>query len=271
MHEFTYIKPETVSAAAATLKAHGDAKLLAGGMSLLSAMKLRLAAPSHLIDLARLGGLNAIERNGGDLVIGAMTRHVDVATSPLVRSIVPALAHLAGGIGDRQVRNRGTLGGAIANADPAACYPAALLALSATIITDRRKIAADDFFTGIYETALEPDEIITAVRFLRPTRAGYMKFPHPASRFALVGVFVATFHDWAVRVAVTGAGSSVFRASAIEAALAGSYTPEAAMAVTIPADGLNSDHAASSEYRAHLVAVMAARAVAQSLATPKGS
>ncbi len=267
MHEFTYVKPETVSGAVATLKSHEDAKLLAGGMSLLSAMKLRLSAPSHLVDLAHLNDLNTISRDGDELVIGAMTRHVDVANSPLVRSVIPALAQLAGGIGDRQVRNRGTIGGAVANADPAACYPAALLALSATVITDRRNIVVDDFFSGLYETALEPDEIITAIKFLRPTRAGYVKFPHPASRFALVGVFVAAFQDRSVRVAVTGAGVSVFRASDIEAALAKSYSPGVALSVNIAWDGLNSDHAASAEYRAHLISVMTARAVAQSFET----
>ncbi|KAB2919404.1 MAG: xanthine dehydrogenase family protein subunit M [Hyphomicrobiaceae bacterium] len=266
MYEFAYVRPASLEDAVRALRMHSEAKPLAGGMSLLSAMKLRLAAPTHLVDLGRLDGLAGIAGNNQAITIGAMTRHADVAASPIVREAIPALAVLAGDIGDRQVRHRGTLGGSVANADPAACYPAAVLGLAGTIITDRRHIGSDDFFRGLYETALETDEIVAAVEFTRPARAGYMKFPHPASRFALVGVFVAEFGAGNVRVAVTGAGPRVFREARLEAALAKEFTPTVASAVAVSAEGLNSDRAASAEYRAHLVSVMAARAVAWALA-----
>src|SRR5438445_3685593 len=234
---------------------------LAGGQSLVAAMKLRLAQPGTLVDLGGIAELTGIRKDGGALVIGAMTRDAEVATSTIVKGAISALAALAEGIGDRQVRNMGTLGGSIANNDPAADWPAAVVACNATIQTNKRKIAADDFFKGMYETALAADEIITAVSFPIPKKAAYMKFPQPASRFALVGVFVAQTGA-GVRVAVTGAASHVHRATAIETALAKSFTADAAKAVKIPADHLNSDLHGSADYRAHLVSVMAARAVA---------
>ena len=263
--EFTYVRSRSVRDAAAILTIEADAKLLAGGMSLLSAMKLRLSAPSHLVDLGRIAPLKAIQHTGAHLSVGAMARHVDVETSDIVTTAIPALAELAGGIGDRQVRHRGTLGGSLANADPAACYPAAVLALDATIETDRRTIAAANFFTGIYETALQHAEIISAVKFRIPRRAAYTKFRHPASRFAVVGVFVSEFGDGDVRVAVTGAFTEVFRSVVLETALAQSFSPDAARAVAVPWGDFNSDHNASAEYRGHLVSEMAARAVDQAV------
>jgi aerobic carbon-monoxide dehydrogenase medium subunit len=230
-------------------------------MTLIPTLKQRLARPSDLIDLGRIAELKGIKREGNAVVIGAMTRHVEVATSDVVKSAIPALAHLAEGIGDPQVRNRGTIGGSIANNDPAADYPSAVLALNATVITNKRKIAADDFFKGMFETALAPDEIVTAVSFPQAEKAGYSKFPNPASRYAVVGVFVARAGGQ-VRVAVTGAGPVVFRQKDMEAALAKSWSPDAVAAVKQSANGLNSDIHASAEYRAHLVTVMAKRAVA---------
>lgn len=260
MYSFEIKKADSIASATALLAQSGG-KALAGGQSLIAAMKLRLAQPGTLVDLSGIAELKGIRREGNALVIGAMTRHADVAASKDVRAAIPALADLAEGIGDRQVRNMGTIGGSLANNDPAACYPAAVLALGATVNTSKRKIAADDFFRGMYETALGEDEIITSVSFPIPAKAAYVKFIQPASRFALVGVFVAQTGA-GVRVAVTGAGSSVFRAKAIEDALAKSFTPDAAKGVKIPAAGLNSDLHGSAEYRAHLVSVIAARAVA---------
>jgi carbon-monoxide dehydrogenase medium subunit len=231
-------------------------------MTLVPTMKQRLAAPSDLIDLNGIAELSGIAREGDSVVIGAMTRHADVAASDVVRGAIPALAALAEGIGDPQVRNRGTLGGSVANADPAADYPAALVGLNATVHTDRRAVAADDFFTSLFETALGDDEIITRVSFPVPEKAAYMKFPNPASRYAIVGVFVAKGTN-GVRVAVTGAGASVYRVTEMEQALASSFAPEAVAAISVPADELNSDIHASAEYRAHLVTVMAKRAVAK--------
>jgi carbon-monoxide dehydrogenase medium subunit len=224
-------------------------------------MKLGLADPSDLVALSGMAELRGIRTDARELVIGAGARHAEVADSGEARKAIPALAELASHIGDAQVRNRGTLGGSLAHNDPAADYPAAVLALGATVVTDRRTIAADGFFQGLFATALEPDELIVAVRFPLPERAGYAKFPHPASRFALVGVFVARGPQ-GLRVAVTGAGPGVFRAAAMEAALAKRFAPEALDGVTIPATGLNDDPFASAEYRAHLVGVMARRAVA---------
>jgi carbon-monoxide dehydrogenase medium subunit len=262
MYEFNYQRAASLADAVKALGAAEDAKLLAGGMTLVPTMKQRLAAPSDLIDLNGIGELSGIAREGDDLVIGAMTRHADVAASDAVRSAIPALAALAEGIGDPQVRNRGTLGGSVANADPAADYPAAVVGLNATVHTDRRTIAADDFFTGLFETALEDDEIITKLSFPVPEKAAYMKFPNPASRYAIVGVFVAKGAD-GVRVAVTGAGGSVYRVAEMEQALAASFSPDAVAGISVPAGELNSDIHASAEYRAHLVTVMAKRAVAQ--------
>jgi carbon-monoxide dehydrogenase medium subunit len=224
-------------------------------------MKLRLANPGTVVDLSGIAELKGIRKDGEAVVIGALTTHADVASSPVVKQAIPALAALAEGIGDRQVRNRGTIGGSIANNDPAADYPAAVLALNATVVTNKRKIAADDCFKGMYETALAADEIITAVSFPVPKKAAYVKFPNPASRFALVGVFVAQTGG-AVRVAVTGAASHVHRSTAMESALAKNFSTDAAKAVTIPATNLNSDLHGSAEYRAHLVSVLTARAVA---------
>jgi carbon-monoxide dehydrogenase medium subunit len=260
MYAFEYQRAKTVAEAVAALAKSGG-KPLAGGQSLVGAMKLRLANPGTLVDLSGIAELKGIKKEGDAVVIGALTTHAEVAASSVVKQAIPALAALAAGIGDRQVRNRGTLGGSLANNDPAADYPAAALALGATIHTSRRKIAADDFFKGMYETALGADEIITAVSFAIPKKAAYVKFPQPASRFALVGVFVAQTGS-GVRVAVTGAAPQVHRAKALEEALAKNFTAAAAKAVKIPADRLNSDLHGSAEYRAHLVPVLAARAVA---------
>src|SRR6478609_8245158 len=261
MYAIDVQQPKTLDAAAAALKSSGG-RPLAGGQSLIAAMKLRLSQPGTLVDLAAIPDLKGVRKDGNRLVIGAMTRHADVASSDVVRSALPALAQLAEGIGDRQVRNMGTLGGSLANNDPAADWPAAVLGTGATIRTDRRAIAADDFFKGMFETALAADEIITAVDFPIAQRAGYAKFPNPASRFALVGVFVAQFANGDVRVAVTGAAPSVFRATTIEDALKRSFMPDAAKGVAVDASGLNSDLHGSAEYRAHLISVMASRAVA---------
>ena len=260
MYAFEYQRAKSVGDAAAALAKSGG-KALAGGQSLVGAMKLRLANPGTIVDLGGIAELKGIKKEGDAVVIGAMNTHADVAASTVVRQAIPALAAMAEGIGDRQVRNRGTLGGSLANNDPAADYPAAVLALGAMVQTNKRKIAADDFFKGMYETALAADEIITAVSFPIPKKAAYAKFPQPASRFALVGVFVAQ-GGGGTRVAVTGAAASVHRATMIESALAKSFTADAAKAVKIPSDHLNSDLHGSAEYRAHLVGVMAARAVA---------
>ena len=260
MHAFNYHRPSSTKDAAALAAKGGDAKLLAGGQSLVQTMKLRLAAPSDLIDLNAIADLKTIKSEGGAVVIGAMARHAEVAASSEVKKAIPALAALAGMIGDRQVRSMGTIGGSIANSDPAADYPAAVLGLGATIVTDKRKIEADKFFTGMFETALQPGEIITSVSFPVPKRAAYMKFKNPASRFAIVGVFVAETAN-GVRVAVTGAGPNAFRVPEMEKALGAKFAPESVANVKVKADNLNSDLHASAEYRAHLVTVMAKRAV----------
>jgi carbon-monoxide dehydrogenase medium subunit len=225
-------------------------------------MKLRLADSGTVVDLGGIAELRGIRREGQTIVIGAMTRHADVAESPLVLSAIPGLARLAAGIGDRQVRNMGTIGGSLANNDPAACYPSAVLALGATVHTTRRVIAAEDFFVGIYQTALEDGELITEVRFPIPDASAYAKFEQPASQFALVGVYVARSAA-GVRVAVTGAKAAAYRCPPIEQALSASFTPAAARQVILPSDDLSFDLHATAEYRAHLIAVMAARAVAQ--------
>jgi aerobic carbon-monoxide dehydrogenase medium subunit len=260
MYAFELTRAKSVAEAAAALAKSGG-RALAGGQSLVGAMKLRLAQPGTLVDLSGIAELRGIKKEGDAIVIGAMTRHAEVAASATVKGAIPALCALAQGIGDRQVRNMGTLGGSIANNDPAADWPAAVLGLGATVQTNKRKIAADDFFKGLYETALAGDELVTAVSFPIPKKAGYAKFPNPASRFALVGVFVAQTGS-GVRVAVTGAASSVFRSKPLEDALAKSFTIEAARAVKLDAKGLNGDLHGSPEYRAHLIAVMASRAVA---------
>ena len=263
MYTFDYQRPANAAAAAAALQ--GDARYLAGGQSLVQAMKLRLSSSERLVDLGGIAELKGIRLEGGAVVIGAMSTHASVAASAEVRKTIPALAELAGGIADPMVRNMGTLGGSIANADPAADYPAGVLGLAATIKTNQRSIAADDFFTGLYETALKPGELITAVSFPPAQRAAYVKYKQPASRSALVGVFVAQTAG-GVRVAVTGAASSVFRCKPLEDALARSFTPEAAKAVKLSADGLNADLHGSAAYRAAMISVMASRAVAAALA-----
>jgi aerobic carbon-monoxide dehydrogenase medium subunit len=260
MKNFAYHRPQSVADAVALLRADDAAKLLAGGQSLLPVMKLDLAQPSELVSLAGIRELKAIRTDGNELVIGALSTHDEVASSAEVRQRIPALAALAAGIGDAQIRNRGTLGGSLAHADPSADYPAAVLALGATIVTDRRSIAADDYFTGLFSTALAPDEIITSVRFPIPERAAYAKFPHPASKYAVVGVFVAKTAG-GVRVAVTGAGQKVFRVPAMESALANQLSADAIQSVQVSPADLRSDSTASAEYRAHLVNVMAQRAV----------
>jgi len=267
MRSFSYHKPDTVDAAVALLADDENASAIAGGMTLLPTMKQRLAAPDTLVDLSAIAGMAGISLDGDVVVIGAMTRHADVAASPLVQEKLPALAKLASRIGDQQVRHRGTIGGSISNNDPAADYPAAVLGLGAEIVTSKRTIPADDFFVAMFETALEPGEIVTAVRFPFPALAAYAKFANPASRYALAGVFVAKFDD-AIRVAVTGAGPSVFRASDIEAALAANFDAAALERISIDASELMSDIHADNEYRANLVMVMARRAV--SLAKQSG-
>jgi carbon-monoxide dehydrogenase medium subunit len=264
MYSFNYQKTKSVADAAAALGKNADAKLLAGGQSLIAAMKLRLSQPAQLLDLGDVAELRGIKVDGGAVTIGAMTRHAEVASSAEVKKAIPALAALAGGIGDRMVRNMGTIGGSVAHNDPAADYPAGVLALAATITTNKRKIAADDFFKGMFETALEAGEIITSIAFPIPKRAAYMKFKNPASRYALVGVFVAETGS-GPRVAVTGAGPGVFRVPEMEKALAAKFAPESVANIAVKADGLNSDIHASAEYRAHLVTVMAKRAVAAAL------
>lgn len=258
MQAFEYSTPSSLADARAAAAA--GAKLVAGGQSLLAAMKLGLQAPGALADLSGLADLRGISVAGGVVKIGAMTPHAAVAASAEVRAAIPALAALAGNIGDRQVRNRGTIGGSLANADPAACYPAAVLGLGATVHTDRRSIAGDDFFTGLYGTALEEDEVITAVSFPVPQSAGWQKFKQPASRFSIVGVFVSKGPQ-GVRVAVTGAGPCVFRAKALEERLAANWSAAALAGASVSADGLNSDLHGSAEYRAALIPVLAARAV----------
>ena len=261
MYAIEYRKPKTLAEASQALAQTGG-KALAGGQSLVAAMKLRLAQPGTLVDLGGLAELKGIRKEGDKLVIGASSRHAEVAASPVVKGAIPALCALAEGIGDRQVRNMGTIGGSIANADPAADWPAALVACNATVVTNKRQVPAEQFFKGMFETALAADEIVTAVSFPLPKQAAYAKFPNPASRFALVGVFVAKHADSSVRVAVTGAAPAVFRAAAVEAALAKTFTPDAAKGAKVDAKGLNNDLHGSPEYRANLIGVMAARAVA---------
>ena len=261
MYEFKYHRPTTVRQAANLLAKFPEAKVLAGGHSLIPVMKLRLASPSDIIDINKVEGLSGVEIKGRSAVIGAMTRHHEVAASKELQEALPALAGVPASIGDPHVRHRGTIGGSIANNDPNADYPAACLGLGATIITNKRRIAADDFFTGMFSTALEPDEIITKVSFPLAKKAAYQKFKHPASGFALVGVFVSK-RGSEIRVAVTGAGSNgVFRVKSFEEALKKRFSPKSIEGMTVPADGMNSDIHASAEYRAHLVNVMARRAV----------
>ena len=260
MYDFAYHRPKTLADAVATLKGKDEARPMSGGMTLIPTLKQRLAKPSDVVDLADLKDLAGVKVEGSGVTIGAMTKHADVASSSDVKSAIPALAYLASHIGDPAVRNRGTIGGSVANNDPAADYPAAVLALNATITTNTRKIPADGFFKGLFETALGEGELITSITFPKADKAAYMKFPNPASRYAMVGVFVAKTAA-GVRVAVTGAGPSVFRVKAMEDALARNFSSDAIKDIKIPSDDLNSDIHGSAEYRAHLVNVMARRAV----------
>jgi carbon-monoxide dehydrogenase medium subunit len=267
MYPFTYQRPTTVKDAVALLAKNNEAKVLAGGHSLIPVMKLRLASPNMLIDLSRIGEISGIRIDGGTVTIGAMTTHDAVANSTELRAVMPALADVPASIGDPHVRLTGTIGGSVANNDPNADYPAACLGLGATIVTSKRRIGADDYFKGMFETALEPDEIITAVSFPVTKTANYQKFKHPASGFALIGVFVAKIGG-AVRVAVTGAGANgVFRMKSFEDALARDFSPKAIESIKVPQDGLNSDIHAGADYRAHMIGVLARRAV---LAAAKG-
>lgn len=266
MYSFNFYRPESLNDAASLLRGTDDGLYLAGGQTLLQTLRQRLAQPSDLIDLSALQELRGVRRDGEQLIIGAMTRHAEVAGSDQVRRDIPALAMLAGGIGDAQVRNMGTIGGSIANNDPAADYPAGVLGLAATVVTTEREIAADDFFTGMFETALNPGELIREVRFPIPRRAGYVKFAQQASRYALVGVIVAETAN-GIRVAVTGAGPCVFRVPAMEQALSQDFRPEALDGISVSADGMNEDLHASAAYRAHLVGVIARRAVTAALAS----
>jgi carbon-monoxide dehydrogenase medium subunit len=262
MYAFEYHRAQSVADAAKLLTSKPDAKLLAGGHTLIPTMKLRLASPKAIVDLSRVAELKGLDKKGNALVIGALTTHAEVADSAVVKSSIPGLAALAGMIGDPHVRHRGTIGGSIANNDPAADYPAALLALGATVATNRREIKADSFFTGLFSTALQDGEIITRISFPQPTKFAYAKFPNPASRYALVGVAVAQTGGQA-RVAVTGAGSNgVFRHRAAETALANSWSPQALAGLATDASQMVSDIHADAAYRAHLVGVMARRAVA---------
>ncbi|MEO3429893.1 xanthine dehydrogenase family protein subunit M [Pelagibius sp. CAU 1746] len=261
MYDFNHHRPASVDDAVSALGAASDGKIMAGGQTLIPTMKQRLASPSDIVDLGAIAGLKGIKEEGGNIVIGAMTTHAAVAGNATVKAKIPALAALADGIGDPQVRNRGTIGGSIANNDPAADYPAGLVGLGATVHTTKRQIPADEFFTGLFETALAEDEIITAVAFPVPEKAAYAKFANPASRYAIVGVMVSS-GPAGLRVAVTGAGPCVFRLSDAEAALGGGFSPDAVANVSVSSEGLNSDLHASAEYRANLVGVMLKRAVA---------
>ena len=265
MNPFKFQRAGSLAEAASSFKAAPEARYLAGGQTLIPVLKQRLAAPSDLVSLAGIAGLAKIVASPDKVVIGAMTRHADVADSADVRRLIPSLAEMASGIGDPHVRNRGTMGGSVANNDPAADYPAAVLGLGATVVTDRRRIGADDFFQGLFTTALEDGEIVTGFEYPVPEKAGYVKFPHPASRFCLVGVMVSKGAG-GVRVAVTGAGEAgVFRVPAMEAALNGTFAANAIAGIKVGADGLMSDIHADAAYRAHLIGVLARRAVAKAL------
>ncbi|MDB5415584.1 MAG: xanthine dehydrogenase family protein subunit [Rubritepida sp.] len=260
MYDFAYHKPSSLAAAVSLLSADPDAKFISGGQTLLPALKHRLNKPTSVVDLTGIAEMRGIRREGNKLVIGALTKHVEVATSAEVKAAIPALAQMAATIGDTQVRNRGTMGGSVANNDPAADYPAAVLGLGATIVTSKRKIAADDFFVSMFTTALEVDELLVAVEFPIPEKAGYAKMRNPASRYVMAGAFVSK-GPMGLRVAINGAAACVFRQTDMEAALASNWSPEAAAGVKQSADEMNGDIHGSAEYRAHLVSVMAKRAV----------
>ena len=262
MYEFNFIRPASVADALAAIADADDGQFMAGGQTMIPVLKQRLAMPSDVVELAKIDDLKGIVVDGDTVTIGAMTPHTEVHNSLDVADAIPALADLAGMIGDPHVRNRGTIGGSVANNDPAADYPAAVVGLGATVVTDRREIAGDDFFLDLFETALAEGELVTAVRFPVPDKAAYMKFPNPASRYAIVGVFVSQ-SGGDVRVAVTGAGPCVFRAVAMEAALASDFSADAVAGIFVSGDDFNNDIHASAEYRVHLVTVMAKRAVAK--------
>lgn len=265
MYQFDYHRPASVAEARELFRNCEDGMYLAGGQTLIPTLKQRLAAPTDVIDLSGIAELSGVQISSDRISVGAFTRHAEVADSPEIRQVLPVLSALAGQIGDAQVRNRGTLGGSVANSDPAADYPAAVVALGATVHTDSRSISADDYFKDLFETALEPGEILTRIEFQCPTRAAYRKFPNPASRYATVGVLVADFSG-DIRVGVTGAGPCAFRATALEDLLREELSVAAVEQVEVPDAGFNSDLHASAEYRAHLVKVMARRAVADLLA-----
>ncbi len=262
MYDFGIKNPTSVDDVKTALGESDDGQFLAGGQTLIPVLKQRLAMPSDLISLARVDGLSGISAGGDSISVKAMTCHAEVAANADIKSAIPALAKLAGGIGDPHVRNRGTIGGSVANNDPAADYPAAVLGLGATVVTNEREIEADNFFTGMFDTALNEGELITEISFPIPEAAGYIKFPNPATRYALVGVMVAKFGN-TVRVAVTGAGPCVFRVAEMEQALTASFSPDSIKDGMVPADDLNNDIHASREYRAHLIGVLARRAVAE--------
>jgi len=262
MYDFEFHRPTSIEEARQILADNEDAKLIAGGMTMLPTMKMRLASPTDLVDLSNISALYGLRDGGEFLEIGAMVTHAEIAASDAVRKEIPALAHLAGLIGDAQVRNRGTIGGSLANSDPSADYPAAVLGLDAIVKTDRRQVAADDFFLSLFETALGADEIIESIQFRKPGRAAYAKFPNPASRYAIVGVMVSEI-DGNIRAAVTGAGPCAFRSDALETAVSGDFSTDALDGLTIDADEFNEDMFASADYRAHLVMAMARRAVAE--------
>jgi carbon-monoxide dehydrogenase medium subunit len=262
MYSLSYVKAKSVKEAVAFLARNPEAKLMSGGMTLIPTLKQRLAKPTHVVDIARLAELRGIAVKGGKLVVGAATRHQEVASSAVVKKAVPAVAYTASLIGDPQVRNRGTIGGSLANNDPAADYPAAVLGLGATVVTTKRSIAADDFFQGLFTTALEEGEVILRIEFPLPKRAAYCKFHHPASGYAMAGVFIAQTAG-GVRVAVTGAGPGVFRWKEAEVALSQNFKPAALEGLKLDASGLNTDIHADREYRANLVRVMAKRALAK--------
>lgn len=268
MYPFSYHRPKSIAEAADTFKGLEEAQWLAGGMTLLPSLKLRLSAPGALVDLNFIDELQGIARNGNTISVGALTRHDDVNRSEEIMRAIPALSLLAGGIGDAQVRNRGTMGGSISNNDPAADYPSAILGLNATVKTNAREIAADDFFTGMFETALEEGELVKEIVFPIPDYAGYRKFPHPASGYCVSAVMVAVFGK-DIRVAVTGTASCVFRLTALEEALAQNFTPEAADAIELGDVDVNSDMHASADYRVALTRVMARRAIEAALAARK--
>ena len=262
MYDFDYHKPSSVADAVKLLSADPDARPISGGQTLLPALKHRLNRPTSLVDLSGIAELRGVKREGDKISVGALTKHFEVQNSPEIQSAIPALAYMATVIGDIQVRNRGTMGGSVANNDPAADYPAAVLALDATVVTDKRRIASDDFFQGMFTTALEPGELLVAIEFPVPEKAGYAKMRNPASRYVMAGVFVAKTKG-GVRVVVNGAGPGVFRQTEMEQALSANWSPDAVAGIKQPSEGLNSDIHGSAEYRAHLVAVMAKRAVAE--------